>query len=118
MMVVGNDFFIGNDDAKAHDFSNSADRGNISFLVRGVCDGYDAGTVVIDFICSLANGPFGFGGAQTATKQGTDGHGAIQVVGGNACASFLNQALVPAGHQWGGLTRVFGLARRRHQSSV
>ena len=100
MVVVSNDFFIGNDNATEHDLSSIAKGGKISFLVGGPGDVYDAGTEVNDFNFSLANSAFGLGGGQTAANQGTDEHGVVHVVTGNPYLSFLGQSLVPTGYDW------------------
>jgi hypothetical protein len=103
MVVVSNDFFIGNDDPREHDLSNIAKGGKVSLLVGGAGEVWDAGTEVNDFRYSLANGAFGIGGGQTAPNQGTDEHGVVHLVTGNPYTSFLSQNLVPAGYTWGAL---------------
>ncbi len=103
MVVVSNDFFIANDNPFQHDLSSIAGGGTISLLVGGNGRVWDAGTEVNDFAFSLANGAFGFGGGQTGANQGTDQNGVVTLVTGNPYLSFLNQGLVPAGYQWGGL---------------
>jgi len=100
MVVLSNDFFIGNDKAKEHDLAGIANGGTISFLVGGAGEVYDAGTEVNDFQHSLANGAFGIGGGQAGPNQGSSEHGLVQVVVGNPFASFLNQGLVPVGYNW------------------
>lgn len=103
MVVLSNDFFIGNENAKEHDLSSIAKGGKISFLVGGAGSVYDAGTEVNDFNYSLANGAFGIGGGQTGPNQGMDEHGVIHLVTGNPYTSFLGQDLVPQNRQWGAL---------------
>lgn len=103
MVVLSNDFFIGNDDAKAHDLSSIANGGKISIYVGGPGGVYDAGTEVNDFNYSLANGAFGIGGGQSHANQGADEHGVVHVVTGNPYTAFLGQDLVPAGKPWGAL---------------
>jgi len=103
MVVLSNDFFISNDNAKQFDLSSIANGGKITLLVGGAGQVYDAGTEVNDFAYSLANGHFGIGGGQTAANQGTDENGVVRLVTGNPYTSFANQGDVPAGYQWGGL---------------
>lgn len=103
MVVLSNDFFIGNDNATQFDLSGLAHGGRVSLLVGGAGQVWDAGTEVNDFRYSLANGAFGIGGGQTAANQGTDEHGVVHLVTGNPYTSFLSQDLVPAGYQWGNL---------------
>lgn len=103
MVVVSNDFFIGNDNATQFDLSSLAHGGKLSLLVGGAGHVWDAGTEVNDFNFSLANGAFGIGGGQTAANQGTDEHGVVHLVTGNPYTSFAGQNLVPAGYQWGNL---------------
>ncbi|CAN5178323.1 hypothetical protein BH11PSE10_BH11PSE10_11200 [soil metagenome] len=103
MVVVSNDFFIGNDNATQFDLSSLSHGGKISLLVGGAGHVWDAGTEVNDFRYSLANGAFGLGGGQTAANQGTDEHGVVHLVTGNPYTSFASQNFVPAGYQWGAL---------------
>lgn len=103
MVVLSNDFFIGNDNATQFDLSSIAKGGKISLLVGGAGQVWDAGTEVNDFRYSLANGAFGIGGGQSSPNQGTDEHGVVHLVTGNPYPSFLSQSLVPAGYQWGNL---------------
>ena len=103
IVVLSNDFFIGNDNAKEHDLAGIVGGGHVSFLVGGLGDVYDAGTEVNDFRYSLANGAYGFGGGQTGPNQGNDEHGFVHVVTGNPYTSFLSQNLVPQGYQYGAL---------------
>ncbi|MBI3345983.1 MAG: PEP-CTERM sorting domain-containing protein [Burkholderiales bacterium] len=103
MVVLSNDFFIGNDNATQFDLSGLAHGGKVSLLVGGAGHVWDAGTEVNDFRYSLANGAFGIGGGQTAPNQGTDEHGVVHLVTGNPYTSFASQGLVPAGYQWGAL---------------
>lgn len=103
MVVLSNDFFIGNDNATQFDLSALANGGKVSFLVGGAGQVWDAGTEVNDFRYSLANGAFGIGGGQTEANQGTDEHGVVHLVTGNPYPGFLSQDLVPAGYQWGNL---------------
>jgi len=103
MVVVSNDFFIGNDNATQFDLSSIANGGKISLLVGGAGQVWDAGTEVNDFRYSLANAAFGIGGGQTAANQGTDEHGVVHLVSGNPYTSFAGQDLVPDGYQWGNL---------------
>jgi len=102
MVVVSNDFFIGNDDAMAIDLSSFAvSGGTLSFLIGTPGSVYDAGTEVNDFNFSLANGAFGIGGGQTMGDQGTAENGVVHVVTGNPFPSFLGQDLVPPGYDFG-----------------
>lgn len=103
MVVLSNDFFIGNDNATQFDLSGIANGGKISLLVGGAGQVWDAGTEVNDFRYSLANGAFGIGGGQTAANQGTDERGVVHLVSGNPYLSFAGQEFVPAGYQWGNL---------------
>ncbi len=103
MVVVSNDFFIGNDNATQFDLSSLANGGKISLLVGGAGQVWDAGTEVNDFRYSLANAAFGIGGGQTGPNQGTDEHGVVHLVTGNPYLSFASQNFVPAGYQWGAL---------------
>lgn len=103
MVVLSNDFFIGNDNATQFDLSSIAKGGKISLWVGGAGQVWDAGTEVNDFRDSLANGAFGIGGGQSSANQGVDEHGVIHLVSGNPYPNFLNQSLVPAGYQWGNL---------------
>ena len=101
MVVLSNDFFIGNDSATEHDLSVLLSNGGLlSFYVGGNGDVWDAGTEVNDFANSLANGAFGIGGGQTMANQGADEHGVVRLVDANPYASFLNAALVPAGYDF------------------
>jgi hypothetical protein len=101
MVVLSNDFFIGNDDAMAHDLSSLvAGGGKISIFVGGNGNVWDAGTEVNDFANSLANGAFGIGGGQTGANQGDDEHGFVHRVDADPYAAFLNQGLVPAGYDF------------------
>lgn len=103
MVVLSNDFFIGNDNATQFDLSTIAHGGRVSLLVGGAGHVWDAGTEVNDFRYSLANAAFGIGGGQTAANQGADEHGVVHLVTGNPYTSFASQNLVPAGYQWGSL---------------
>lgn len=103
MVVLSNDFFIGNDNATQFDLASLASGGHVSLLVGGAGQVWDAGTEVNDFRYSLANGAYGIGGGQTQANQGTDEHGVIHLVSGNPYLGFESQDLVPAGYQWGAL---------------
>jgi hypothetical protein len=104
MVVVSNDFFLGNDDAMAVDLSSFATTGGtLSLLVGTPGQVYDAGTEVNDFNFSLANGAFGIGGGQTMPNQGTGEGGVVHVVSGNPFPAFLGQDLVPMGYDFGPL---------------
>lgn len=103
MVVLSNDFFIGNDNATQFDLSSLGQGGKISLLVGGAGQVWDAGTEVNDFQYSLANAAFGIGGGQTSPNQGTDEHGVVHLVTGNPYLSFASQGLVPTGYQWGNL---------------
>ncbi|MEO6277330.1 spondin domain-containing protein [Roseateles sp.] len=103
MVVVSNDFFIGNDNATQFDLSSLANGGKLSLMVGGAGHVWDAGTEVNDFNYSLANGAYGLGGGQTGGNQGMDEHGTVHLVTGNPYTSFAGQDLVPAGYQWGAL---------------
>lgn len=101
MVVLSNDFFIGNDDAREHDLSVLlSNGGTLSFFVGGNGEVWDAGTEVNDFANSLANGAFGIGGGQTSANQGDDEHGFVRLVDSDPYAAFLNAQLVPAGYDF------------------
>ena len=70
MVVLSNDFFIGNDNAKAIDLSSLAGGGNLSLALGGAGHVYDAGTEQNNFAYSLANGAYGIGGGQTGPNPG------------------------------------------------
>lgn len=96
MVVVSNDFFVGNATPTAIDLSGLESGGAISFLV-GVPYAaglenivYDAGTEVNDFLFSLANGAFGIPGGQGGPNQGADENGVITAVTGSPFDGFLN----------------------------
>lgn len=96
MVVVSNDFFVGNATPTAIDLSGLAGGGAISLLV-GVPYAaglenivYDAGTEVNDFLFSLANGAFGIAGGQSGNNQGADENGVITAVTGSPFDGFLN----------------------------
>jgi hypothetical protein len=103
MVVVSNDFFVGNDNPLAFDLSSIAQGGKLTIYIGGAGHVYDAGTEVNDFHDSLANGAFGIGGGQSMANQGVDEGGVVHVVTGNPYLSFLGQDLVPSGYQWGAL---------------
>jgi hypothetical protein len=104
MVVLSNDFFIGNDDAKEHDLSSLvANGGKVSIFVGGNGEVWDAGTEVNDFANSLANGAFGIGGGQSSANQGDDEHGFVRLVDADPYAAFLNQGFVPVGYDFGPL---------------
>lgn len=103
MVVVSNDFFVGNDNPLAIDLSALSKGGKLTIYIGGAGHVYDAGTEVNDFHDSLANGAFGIGGGQSMANQGADEGGVVHVVTGNPYLSFLGQDLVPAGYQWGAL---------------
>lgn len=101
MVVLSNDFFIGNDNAREHDLSNLvASGGHLTLFIGGGGQVWDAGTEVNDFANSLANGAFGIGGGQSGPNQGADEHGVIHTVLGNPYASFLSQHFVPSGYDF------------------
>jgi len=103
MVVLSNDFFIGNDNSTQFDLSGLANGGKLTLMVGGAGHVWDAGTEANDFRYSLANGAFGIGGGQTSANQGTDEHGFVHLVTGNPYTSFAGQDLVPTGYQWGAL---------------
>jgi hypothetical protein len=101
MVVLSNDFFIGNDNAKAIDLASLAHGGSLSLSLGGAGHVYDAGTEQNNFAYSLANGAFGIGGGQTAANQGIDEHGVVHVVTGIPYLSFAdNGNFVPANFDW------------------
>ncbi|WP_232417827.1 spondin domain-containing protein [Methyloversatilis thermotolerans] len=101
MVVLSNDFFIGNDNAMEHDLSVLLSNGGmLSFYVGGNGDVWDAGTEVNDFANSLANGAFGIGGGQSMANQGMAENGVVRHVDDLPYASFLSAALVPAGYDF------------------
>ena len=100
MVVLSNDFFIGNDNAKQIDLSTLAGGGKLTLSLGGAGQVYDAGTEVNDFRYSVANGAFGIGGGQTQANQGDDEHGVVHVVTGNPYEGFANASLVPQGFNW------------------
>lgn len=101
MVVLSNDFFIGNDNAKQIDLSSLANGGKLTLALGGAGQVYDAGTEVNDFQYSVANGAFGIGGGQSHANQGVDENGVVHVVTGNPYASFANaNTYVPQGFDW------------------
>jgi hypothetical protein len=101
MVVLSNDFFIGNDNAMQHDLSLLLSNGGmLSLYVGGHGDVWDAGTEVNDFATSLANGAFGIAGGQSMTNQGLAENGVVRRVDELPYASFMNAALVPAGYDF------------------
>lgn len=101
MVVLSNDFFIGNDDAKAIDLSSLAGGGSLSLALGGAGHVYDAGTEQNNFAYSLANGAYGIGGGQSGPNQGIDEHGVVHVVTGNPYADFVDGGnYVPANFDW------------------
>ncbi|WP_374341762.1 spondin domain-containing protein [Methyloversatilis sp.] len=101
MVVLSNDFFIGNDDAREHDLSVLlSNGGTLSFFVGGNGEVWDAGTEVNDYANSLANGAFGIGGGQSSANQGADEHGFVRLVDSDPYANFLSAHLVPAGYDF------------------
>ncbi len=100
MVVLSNDFFIGNDSTRQIDLSGLAGGGQLNLSLGGAGNVYDAGTEVNDFDFSVANGAFHIGGGQSGPNQGTDEHGVVHVVTGNPYTSFANASLVPANFDW------------------
>ncbi|MYM94706.1 spondin domain-containing protein [Duganella vulcania] len=101
MVVLSNDFFIGNDNAKAIDLSSLAGGGSLSLALGGAGHVYDAGTEQNNFAYSLANGAYGIGGGQSAANQGIDEHGVVHVATGNPYLSFVDDGhYVPANFDW------------------
>jgi hypothetical protein len=101
MVVLSNDFFIGNDNAKQIDLSSLAGGGTLSLALGGAGHVWDAGTEVNDLAYSAANGAFGLGGGQSGPNQGTDEHGVVHLVTGNPYPAFAdNGGFVPAGYNW------------------
>ena len=106
MIVVSNDFFVGNGNPTAIDLSTLAAGQTRSFLigVPNVTGGqnivYEAGTEINDFLFSLANGAFGIPGGQTGPGQGNAQNGVITAVTGDPFAGFLN---APVGFTSGNL---------------
>ena len=106
MVVVSNDFFIGNASPTAIDLSGLRPGQSLT-LTAGVPYAaglpnvvFDAGTEVNDFAFSLANGAFGIPGGQTGPNQGTTQNGVVTAVQGDPYAGFLNQ---PGGFTSGAL---------------
>jgi len=101
MVVLSNDFFIGNDNAKAIDLSSLAGGGQLSLALGGAGHVYDAGTEQNNFGYSVANAAFGIGGGQKGPNQGIDEHGVVHVVTGNPYQGFVdNNYFVPANFDW------------------
>ncbi|NRR32900.1 PEP-CTERM sorting domain-containing protein [Oxalobacteraceae bacterium] len=100
MVVISNDFFIGNDNAKQIDLAALAGGGSLSLALGGAGQVWDAGTEVNDFHDSLANGAFGIGGGQSMANQGTAEHGVIHAVLGSPYADFAGAELVPVNFDW------------------
>jgi hypothetical protein len=101
MVVLSNDFFIGNDDAKGIDLASLAGGGKLSLALGGAGHVYDAGTEQNNFAYSLANGAFGIGGGQSGPNQGIDENGVVHVVSGNPYLSFVDGGnFVPANFDW------------------
>ena len=100
MVVLSNDYFIGNDNARQIDLAGLAGGGSLSLALGGAGQVYDAGTELNDFKYSVANGAFGIGGGQTQANQGDDEHGVVHLVTGNPYAGFANANLVPANFDW------------------
>ena len=109
MVVLSNDFFIGNASPTAIDLSKLKP-GQTLTLLGGVPNAgatagapnivYDSGTEINDFNFSLGNAAFGLAGGQTAPGQGNAENGVIHAVTGDPFASFLN---TPAGFTSGNL---------------
>lgn len=101
MVVVSNDFFLGNDNPLQVDLSTLAlEGGRRTLFVGAPGTVYDAGTEVNDFATSLANPAFGIGGGQTMANQGLAQHGVVTAVLNNPFPTFQSQGLVPAGYDW------------------
>jgi hypothetical protein len=106
MVVVSNDFFIGNGTPTAIDLSGLKPGETLSLLAGQPFQPgrenvvYDAGTEVNDFQFSLANAAFGIPGGQTGPDQGTPENGVVTAVQGDPFAGFLN---VPPGFTSGPL---------------
>ena len=106
MVVVSNDFFIGNASPTAIDLSGLRPGQSMTLTVGvpyapGLSNVvFDAGSEVNDFAFSLANGAFGIAGGQTGANQGTTQNGVVTAVQGDPFAGFLNQ---PAGFTSGAL---------------
>lgn len=101
MVVLSNDFFIGNDNARQIDLSGLAHGGTRSLSLGGAGQVWDAGTEQNNFKFSVANGAYGIGAGQTHANQGIDENGVIHVVTGNPYADFANaEDLVPANFNW------------------
>ncbi|MBJ7309000.1 FxDxF family PEP-CTERM protein [Rugamonas sp. CCM 8940] len=101
MVVLSNDFFIGNDDAKGIDLASLAGGGKLSLALGGAGHVYDAGTEQNNFAHSLANGAFGIGGGQSGPNQGMDENGVVHVVTGNPYLTFADGGnYVPANFDW------------------
>ena len=95
MVLISNDYFIGNDNAL--DISSVLNGGGPISLTAGLPESrllYDAGTEENDFNFSAANGApfFGLGGGQTENNQGTDENSVVSLISaaGNPFAAFLN----------------------------
>jgi hypothetical protein len=101
MVVLSNDFFIGNDNAHQIDLASLAGGGTLSLALGCAGHVYDAGTELNNFAYSVANGAFGIGGGQSHANQGDDEHGVVHPVTGNPYAGFANSdTLVPANFDW------------------
>lgn len=99
MVVLSNDYFIGND--HAIDLGSLSHGGNLSLSLGGAGQVWDAGTEINNFKHSVANGAFGIGGGQSGTNIGEDEHGVVHTVTGNPYADFLNaEDLVPQNFNW------------------
>ena len=94
MVLISNDYFIGNEDA-IDITSVLAGDGPITIPVSSV---YDGGTEENDFQFTAANGApfFQLGGGQTENNQGTDENGVATLVSsiGDPFANFANPALL------------------------
>src|SRR5471032_2595709 len=101
MVVLSNDFFIGNDNARQIDLSGLAHGGTRSLSLGGAGQVWDAGTEQNNFKFSVANGAFGIGAGQTHANHGIDENGVIHVVTGNPYSDFANaEDLVPVNFNW------------------
>lgn len=98
MVVLSNDFFIGNDHAL--DLGTLAKGGSLSLSLGGNGQVWDAGTEINNFRYSAANGAFGIGGGQTGPNMGEDEHGVVHLVTGNPYANFQSASLVPQNFNW------------------
>ena len=121
MVVVSNDFFLGNDNPMQIDLSTLALTGGRRTIFVGTPGTvYDAGSEVNDFNTSLANAAFGLGGGQTGPNQGMPQGGVITPVLTNPYPSFARSEPGARGLQLAapGLHAVHGGRAHRHRHAA